>query len=125
VLPYILGSLTTVPSQHGFKQGHSTVTGQLHSPARFNHFISDIPLPIPNIASYADDLTISVSSPRLDAAEAEIAMLLRAVSDWSAEKNWAWLRASPRSRSSPQIRTNTIHHPDTIHLPQSATASSP
>jgi hypothetical protein len=57
-----------------------------HLAALFNHFISDIPVPIPNIASYADDLTIFVSSPRLNAAEAELDMLLRTVSDWSAEK---------------------------------------
>jgi hypothetical protein len=29
VLPYIIGSLTTVPSQHGLKPGHSTVTALL------------------------------------------------------------------------------------------------
>jgi hypothetical protein len=60
--------------------------GSVISPALFNHFISDIPVPTPNIASYADDLTIFVSSPRLDAAEAELAALLRNVSDWSAAK---------------------------------------
>jgi hypothetical protein len=41
---------------------------------------------MPNVASHADDLTIFVSSPRLDAAEAEPAVLLRSVSDWSADK---------------------------------------
>ncbi|XP_018021726.1 uncharacterized protein LOC108677924 [Hyalella azteca] len=43
---------------------HSGVPqGSVISLALFNHFISDIPVPIPNIASYADDLTIFVSSP--------------------------------------------------------------
>jgi hypothetical protein len=162
VLSYILASLTTVPSQHGFKLGHSTATallllthqittgfnsqrppvptvaaavdlskafdsvnhpllsmiaasdlyhnlvrwlccylrgrqasclylrtqspfraihlgvhqGSVISPDLSNHFTSDIPVPTPNIASYADDLIIFVSSPRLDAAKAELAMLL-------------------------------------------------
>jgi hypothetical protein len=63
--------------------------GSVISPALFNHFISDIPVPTPNIASYADDLTIFVSSPRLDAAEAELAVLLRNVSDWLVDKKLA------------------------------------
>jgi hypothetical protein len=54
--------------------------------ALFNHFISVIPVPTPNIASYADNLIIFVSSPRLDAAEAELAVLLQYVLDWSAAK---------------------------------------
>jgi hypothetical protein len=54
--------------------------GSVISLALFNHFISDIPVPTPNIASYADDLTIFVSSPRLDGAEVELAVLLRNVS---------------------------------------------
>jgi hypothetical protein len=46
-------------------------------------------VPIPNIASFVVDLTIFVSSPRLDAAEAELAMLLHSISDWSVDKKLA------------------------------------
>jgi hypothetical protein len=55
--------------------------GLVNLPALFNHFISNISVPIPNIASYTDNLTIFVSS-----VEAELAMHLRTISDWSTEK---------------------------------------
>jgi hypothetical protein len=77
-------------TQSPFRAIHSGVAqSSVISPDFFNHFIFDIPVPVPNIGSYADDLTIFVSSPRLDAAEAELAGLLRGFSDWSAAKKLA------------------------------------
>jgi hypothetical protein len=97
-------------TQSPFRAIHFGVPqGPVISPALFNHFISDIQVPTLNIASYADDLTIFVSSPRLDAAEAELAVLLRNVSDWSAAKK---LGVAP-GKSSVTLFTSDTHryHP--------------
>ena len=52
--------------------------GSVISPALFNYFVSDCPLPDSAMASYADDFTLLASSPSIDEAEAEANRLMSA-----------------------------------------------
>lgn len=85
-----LASCLYLRTQSPFKSIHTGVPqGSVISPSLFNYFISDCPVPPSNIASYADDLTIFVASPRLNVAEEDLAVLLSGISEWSTAKKLA------------------------------------
>ena len=78
--------------------------GSVISPALFNYFISDCPIPNSNITSYADDLTIWTSSPDIQEAESTINGLLDDITTWTIAK---------RLTIAPSKSSSTLFTPDT------------
>ena len=84
--------------------------GSVISPALFNFFISDCPVPAEEMSSYADDITIWSTSPHLETAESQLNIHLNRLSFWTNQKR---LTIAPHKSSvtlfTPDTHQSTYH----------------
>ena len=84
------------------------------SPALFNHFVSDYPIPELDMTSYADDFTLLASTPSIVEAESRANQLCSSPVRWADDKQLAiafqksivtlYTSDTHQSRLHPQVR---------------------
>ena len=85
--------------------GAGVPQGSVFSPALFNHFVSDCPIPDLDMTSYADDFTLLASAPSIVEAEASANQLCTILLRWADGKQ---LAIAPK-KSSVTLFTSDTH----------------